>query len=86
MRQEAQCSSLESCLAEISRLGHFTWYSTQSHYPDTGLTSSESLLYFLNAERQAKEQLVPFLKSLVWLGPESNPQSPDHKTDALPTI
>ena len=32
-----------------------------------------------------KEQLVPFLKSLVWLGRGSNPQYPGHKAHALPT-
>ena len=36
----------------------------QSFYTDTELTSSSSL-YFFNAERQAKEQLVSLLKSLV---------------------
>ena len=48
------------------------------------MTSSDSKLYFLDAERQAKEQLVPFLKSLVWPGRGSNPQPPGHKADALP--
>ena len=41
-------------------------------------------LYFLNAERQAEEQLVPFLKSLIWPGQGLNPQPPSHKADALP--
>ena len=40
--------------------------------------------YFLNAERKAKEQLEPFLKSLVWPSRGSNPQPPSHKADALP--
>ena len=41
-------------------------------------------LYFLNAECQAKEQLAPFLKSLVWPGWGSNLQPPGHKADARP--
>ena len=53
------------CLTEISHPRYLTGYSTQSHYTDIELTSSDSYLYFLNAERQAKEQLVPYLKSLV---------------------
>ena len=85
MCQGAQYSLLVCCLTEISCLRHMTWYSTQSHYTDTELTSSDSWLYFLNAECQAKEQLVPFLKSLVWLGWGSNPQPPGRKADALPT-
>ena len=31
----------------VSRPSHMTWYSTCLHYTDTGLTSSDSLLYFL---------------------------------------
>ena len=30
-----------------------------------------------------KEQLVPFLKSKVWLGQGSKSQPPGHKADAL---
>ena len=30
-------------------------------------------LYFLNVERQAKEQLIPFLKTLVWPSPGIEP-------------
>ena len=42
MWQAAQCSLLECCLTEISRPRQLTWYSTQSHYTDIELTSSES--------------------------------------------
>ena len=42
------------------------------------------LLNLLNTERQAKEQQVPFLKSLVWSGRGSIPKPPGHKADALP--
>ena len=34
---------------------------------------------------QAKEQLMPFLKSLGWLGRGSKPQPPGHKANTLPT-
>ena len=42
MWQGAQCSLLECCLTEISCPRKLTWYSTQSHYTDTELTSSDS--------------------------------------------
>ena len=42
MWQGAQCSLVECCLTEISRPRHLTWYSTQPHYTDTKLTSSDS--------------------------------------------
>ena len=38
----AQCSHLVCCLTEISRPRNLRWYSTQSHYTDTELTSSDS--------------------------------------------
>ena len=85
MWQGAQCSLLECCLTEIAPLKHLTWYSIKSHYIDTELTSSDFLFYFLNTEQQAKEQLVPFLKSLVWPGWGLSLQPPCHKGDALPT-
>ena len=49
-------------------------------WPVLALFSQCYFLYF----RQAKEQLVPFLKSLVWPGLGSNPQPPGHKADAVP--
>ena len=49
-------------------LDHEIWVTLT--YTNTGLTSSDFLLYFLKVECQAKEQLVPFLKSLVRLGRE----------------
>ena len=42
MWQGAQCSLLECCLTEISCPRHLTWFSIQSHYTDTELTSSDS--------------------------------------------
>ena len=42
MWQGAQCSLLECYLTEILCPIHMTWYSAQSHYTDTGLTSSDS--------------------------------------------
>ena len=42
MWQGAQCSLLEDCLTEISRLRHLTWYSTHTHYTDTELTECDS--------------------------------------------
>ena len=68
-------SASTGCLTEISQPRHLTWYSTQSHYTDTELTSSDSLIYFLNAEHQTKEQLVPFLEVVGMVG---------HKAEALP--
>ena len=41
MWQGAQCSLLECCLTEISCPRYLTRYSTQSHYTDTELTSSD---------------------------------------------
>ena len=63
---------------------HMTWCFIQSHYTGIKLTISESYLYFLNAERQADKQLVTFLKSLLWLCQEQNPQPSSHKADTLP--
>ena len=60
---------------------HMACYSTQSNYTDTGLTSSDSKLYFLNAECKVKEQLVPFLNPMVWLSLGSNTHPPRHKVD-----
>ena len=37
-----------------------------------------------NAERQARNSLVPFITSLVWRGRGSNPRPPALKADALP--
>ena len=59
-----------------------TWYSTQSHYTDTELTSSSSTFLMLS---QAKEQLVPFLKSSVLPDRGSNPQPPGHKAPSSTT-
>ena len=42
LQQGAQCSLLYRCLTEVSWPRHFTWYQTQSHYPDTGSTSPSS--------------------------------------------
>ena len=83
--QGAKCSVLECCLTEISLPRHLPRYSTKSHYNFNELTISDFQLYFLNAAHQAKELLVPFLKSLAWLGRGSNLQPPGHKADALPT-
>ena len=49
------------------------------------MTSSDAQFYFCNAECQAKEQLVPFLKSLLWLRQGLNPKSHGDKADALPS-
>ena len=84
MWQRAQCSVLEYYLTEIL-CPKQTWYSTQSIYTDTMLTHSDSYFYILNAECQAKEQLVSVLKSLVWLGRRLNTQPPGHKVDTLLT-
>ena len=82
MWQGAQSSLLECCLDKISRPRHFDMIlhpvTLYWHWAD------QFLLYFLNAERQAKKQLVPFLKSLVWPGRGSNPQTSSHNADALP--
>ena len=82
MWQGAQCSLLERCLTGISRPRHFDMIfhpvTLYCHWAD------QFKLYFLNTERQAKEQLVPFLKSLVWQGQGSNPQPPGHRGNALP--
>ena len=56
--QGAQCSLLECCLTEISCPIHMTWYSVQSHYTDTGLTSSDS--YLLNGKRHEKSSQYHF--------------------------
>ena len=65
MWQRAQCSLLECCLTEISRPRHFDMIfhpvTLYCHWAD------QFYLYFLNAERQAKEQLIPFLK--LWYDP-----------------
>ena len=42
LRLGAQCSLLLCCLTEVSCPGHLTWYHTQSHYPDTEMTSPSS--------------------------------------------
>ena len=46
--------------------------------------TDQSYLYFHNAECQAKEQLLPFFKSLVWPGWSSNPRPSLCEADALP--
>ena len=82
MWQGAQCSLLECCLTEISHPRHidmvFCPVTLYWHWAD------QFQLYFLNAERQVKVQLVSFLKSLLWPGWGSNPRPPGHKADALP--
>ena len=78
--QGAQCSLLECCLTEISHHRHFDMI----FHPDTLYWHWADQFYFLIAECQAKVQLVPFLKSLVWPGQGLNPQPPGHKADALP--
>ena len=88
MWQGAQCSLLECCLTEISRPRHFDmiFYPVKLHVYWHWADQFRFLaLLSYNVERQAKEQLVPFLKSLVWLGRRSNPQPPGHEADALPT-
>ena len=42
LRQGAQCSLFNSCLAEVSCPRHLAWYHTQSHYTDIGSTSPSS--------------------------------------------
>ena len=54
------------------------------HINKKSVDADDDELYFLNAEPQAKEQLVPFLQALVWLGRESNPQLLGYKTHTLP--
>ena len=64
---------------EISRPIHLIWYSSQSHHTVTDVLIPSSTFLMLTA----KEQLVSFIKSLVWLDRGSNQQTHGHKVDAL---
>ena len=76
------CDSAHSWqLYGAAPLGHqvtstMTWYHTQSHYPDTEITSPRPTL-INNAERQARERQVSILKPLVWLDQGLSLQGPD---------
>ena len=49
-----------------------TWYPTQSHYPDTQLTSPYPILIMLSTRLGSDK--YPFWKSLIWLDRDSNPR------------
>ena len=68
---------LFGCVRELNvHRTYMTWHSTQSHYTDTGPTSSAFSMPGAN-ERAANT----ILKSLEWLGRGSNPQ-PQVRTQA----
>ena len=50
-----------------------TWYSTQSQYPDTELTSACPILLMPSYKNE-------FYKSLIWLNQDSNPWAPMHRS------
>ena len=52
-----------------------TWYSTQSHDPDTELTSPYTILIMSSAKLESDK--YQFYKSLVWLDRESNFRCPN---------
>ena len=68
LQHGAPCSLLQRYLTEVCPR-HLIWYLTQSHYPDTWLTSPSSTPYVWVPR---EEQLVPFLTTLVYCCPGSN--------------
>ena len=83
---QSNCDGVWMCreltFRELNYYSRNTWHEIPTvtnkikiyWYKCTGPTSSGFLVLFFNAEHKEKEQLVPFLNSLVWLSQGSNPQ------------
>ena len=63
--------------------GTMTWYPTQSHYPDTELTSVTSTILLIPGARLGRHK-DKLYESFVWLNRESNSWSLARDARALP--